>query len=526
MAYIIGIDLGTINSLVAVIKDGKPVVIPNQEGSFFTPSVVAYNQNGICLVGQAAKRQAFKNPENTFDLVMQFIGCENDEVAEKAKQVSYSLLATKEGIKIPCPILNRNFAPEEILAQILSQLAYDASQYLGEAINQVVITVPAFFNYAQRFAVQEASRIAGLKLLRMINRPAAVALAYGLNKTDDETILILDLGRNHFNLLISELGNKVFESLAYIADVQIGGNNFERKVVEWLIKEFKKLEGVDLSQNQPALQRLTEAAEKAKIELSSANETEINLPWIAMTGSAGKHLNMTLTRSQFENICRPLISQYQNAVENGLRDAKLNKSDINEVLLVGGSTRIPVVQQLVQQMFGKEHNQRVNKDESAVVGAAIIASILAGDLTGILLLDETSISLGVETEGSKMTRVLPRNITIPTKKTEVFSTAMDKQTYVDIHILQGEQEMASDNKTLAILRLDGIPPAPHGVPQIEVTFDIDANGLLNVIAKEKNTGKQKSILISRASILFAQEYMMQKRSAKEVRHRQLVLCDT
>ncbi|WP_026731179.1 molecular chaperone DnaK [Fischerella sp. PCC 9605] len=502
MAKVVGIDLGTTNSCVAVMEGGKPTVIANAEGFRTTPSVVAFAKNGDRLVGQIAKRQAVMNPENTFYSVKRFIGRRFDEVTHEATEVSYKVLRDSSGnVKLDCPVAGKQFAPEEISAQVLRKLVEDASKYIGETVTQAVITVPAYFNDSQRQATKDAGKIAGIEVLRIINEPTAASLAYGFDKKSNETILVFDLGGGTFDVSILEVGEGVFEVLATSGDTHLGGDDFDKKIVDYLAEAFKKDEGIDLRKDRQALQRLTEAAEKAKIELSSVTQAEINLPFITATQDGPKHLDMTLTRAKFEELCSDLIDRCRVPVENALRDAKLTKNDIDEVVLVGGSTRIPAVQDVVKRILAKEPNQSVNPDEVVAVGAAIQAGVLAGDVTGILLLDVTPLSLGVETLGGVMTKIIPRNTTIPTKKSEVFSTAVDGQTNVEIHVLQGEREMASDNKSLGTFRLDGIPPAPRGVPQIEVVFDIDANGILNVTAKDKGTGKEQSISITGASTL-------------------------
>jgi molecular chaperone DnaK len=514
MAKVVGIDLGTTNSCVAVMEGGKPTVIANAEGFRTTPSVVAYAKNGDRLVGQIAKRQAVMNPENTFYSVKRFIGRRNDEVAHEATEVSYQVLNVNGNVKIDCPAVGKQFAPEEISAQVLRKLVDDASKYLGETVTQAVITVPAYFNDSQRQATKDAGKIAGVEVLRIINEPTAASLAYGLDKKSNETILVFDLGGGTFDVSILEVGDGVFEVLATSGDTHLGGDDFDKKIVDHLAEEFRKQEGIDLRKDKQALQRLTEAAEKAKIELSSVTQAEINLPFITATQDGPKHLDLTLTRAKFEELASDLIDRCRIPVENALRDAKLDKSAIDEVVLVGGSTRIPAVKELVKRVLAKDPNQGVNPDEVVAVGAAIQAGVLAGEVKDILLLDVTPLSLGVETLGGVMTKLITRNTTIPTKKSEVFSTAVDGQTNVEIHVLQGEREMATDNKSLGTFRLDGIPPAPRGVPQIEVTFDIDANGILNVTAKDKGTGKEQSISITGASTLNDQEVDRMVRDAE------------
>ncbi|NER20613.1 MAG: molecular chaperone DnaK [Symploca sp. SIO1B1] len=501
MAKVVGIDLGTTNSCVAVMEGGKPTVIANAEGFRTTPSVVAYAKNGDRLVGQIAKRQAVMNPDNTFYSVKRFIGRRYSEVTNETTEVSYKVLKVGDNVKVDCPAQTKQFAPEEISAQVLRKLVDDASKYLGETVTQAVITVPAYFNDSQRQATKDAGKIAGVEVLRIINEPTAASLAYGLDKKSNETILVFDLGGGTFDVSVLEVGDGVFEVLATSGDTHLGGDDFDKTIVDYLATEFQKSEGIDLRKDKQALQRLTEAAEKAKIELSNVTQADINLPFITATQDGPKHLDTTLTRGKFEEICATLIDRCRIPVENAVRDAKIDKSAIDEVVLVGGSTRIPAVKELVKRVLDKGPNQSVNPDEVVAVGAAIQGGVLAGEVKDILLLDVTPLSLGVETLGGVMTKIIPRNTTIPTKKSETFSTAVDGQTNVEIHVLQGEREMSTDNKSLGTFRLDGIPPAPRGVPQIEVTFDIDANGILNVTAKDKGTGKEQSISITGASTL-------------------------
>jgi molecular chaperone DnaK len=502
MGKVVGIDLGTTNSVVAVMEGGKPTVIPNAEGFRTTPSVIAYTKNGDRLVGQIAKRQAVINPDNTFYSVKRFIGRKSDEVSEELKQVSYIVKTDTQGnIKLECPALKRDFAAEEMSAEVLRKLVDDASKYLGEQVKQAVITVPAYFNDSQRQATKDSGKIAGLEVLRIINEPTAASLAYGLDKKNNETILVFDLGGGTFDVSVLEVGDGVFEVLSTAGDTHLGGDDFDDKIVKWLLNEFKDESGIDLKTDRQALQRLTEASEKAKVELSNLTQTEINLPFITATNTGPKHLERVLTRGKFEELCSSLIDRARTPVDNALKDAKLDSSKIDEVVLVGGSTRIPAVKDLVKKILGKDPNQTVNPDEVVAIGAAVQAGVLAGEVKDILLLDVTPLSLGVETLGGVTTRIIARNTTIPTKKSEVFSTAVDNQPNVEIHVLQGEREFARDNKSLGTFRLDGILPAPRGVPQIEVTFDIDANGILSVTAKDKGSGKEQSITITGASTL-------------------------
>ncbi len=478
MAKTIGIDLGTTNSVVAVMEGGKPTVIANAEGSRTTPSIVGFSKTGEKLVGQLAKRQAILNPDKTIASIKRHMG---------------------EDYKVN--IDGKDYTPQEISAMILRKLADDASAYLGEKVTSAVITVPAYFNDAQRQATKDAGRIAGLDVLRIVNEPTAAALAYGLEKEKSEKVLVFDLGGGTFDVSILEIGDGVHEVLSTSGDTHLGGDDFDQKVMDWICDEFKKQEGIDLRGDKQAMQRVKEAAEKAKCELSSVMETNINLPFITADANGPKHLDLNLTRAKFEDLCRDLLNRCKTPVENALKDAGITKNDINEVVLVGGSTRIPAVQQLVKEYTGKDPNQSVNPDEVVAVGAAIQAGVLAGEVKDIVLLDVTPLTLGIETLGGVMTPLVPRNTTIPVSKSQVFSTAENNQTAVDIHVLQGERPMAKDNKSLGMFRLDGIPPAMRGLPQIEVTFDIDANGIVNVSAKDKATNKEQKITITNSSNL-------------------------
>ncbi|GMI96045.1 chloroplast heat shock protein 70-2, HEAT SHOCK PROTEIN 70-7 [Hibiscus trionum] len=499
---VVGIDLGTTNSAVAAMEGGKPTIVTNVEGQRTTPSVVAYTKSGDRLVGQIAKRQAVVNPENTFFSVKRFIGRKMAEVDEEAKQVSYRVIRDENGnVKLECPAIGKQFAAEEISAQVLRKLVDDASKFLNDNVTKAVVTVPAYFNDSQRTATKDAGRIAGLEVLRIINEPTAASLAYGFEKKNNETILVFDLGGGTFDVSVLEVGDGVFEVLSTSGDTHLGGDDFDKRIVDWLAQNFRRDEGIDLLKDKQALQRLTEAAEKAKMELSTLTQTNISLPFITATADGPKHIETTLTRVKFEELCSDLLDRLKTPVENALGDAKLSIKDIDEVILVGGSTRIPAVQELVKKMTGKEPNVTVNPDEVVALGAAVQAGVLAGDVSDIVLLDVTPLSLGLETLGGVMTKIIPRNTTLPTSKSEVFSTAADGQTSVEINVLQGEREFVRDNKSLGSFRLDGIPPAPRGVPQIEVKFDIDANGILSVTAVDKGTGKKQDITITGASTL-------------------------
>ena len=500
MGKVIGIDLGTTNSVVAVMEGGEPVVIPNAEGGRTTPSVVGFTKDGERLVGQVARRQAITNPTNTVFSVKRFMGRGYTEVEAERKLVPYEVVRDSEDrVQIKIPNAENPFNPPEISAIILQKMRQTAEDYLGQKVDQAVITVPAYFNDSQRQATKDAGKIAGLEVLRIINEPTAAALAYGLDKKKDEKIAVFDLGGGTYDISVLELGDGVFEVKATNGDTHLGGDDFDQRIIDWLVEEFKKDQGIDLAKDAMALQRLKEASEKAKMELSSTMQTDINLPFITATQEGPKHLNISLSRAKFEQLIGDLIERTIPPMRVALQDAGLDPSAVDEVILVGGSTRIPKIQEVVKEFFGKDPHRGVNPDEVVGIGAAIQGGVLAGDVKDVLLLDVIPLSLGIETLGGVMTPLIDRNTTIPTKKTEVFSTAEDNQTTVEIHVLQGERKMALDNKTIGKFQLTGIPPAPRGVPQVEVTFDIDANGILNVSAKDRTTGKEQKIRIEASS---------------------------
>ena len=516
MAKIIGIDLGTTNSVVAVIEGGEPVVITSAEGSRLVPSVVAFNKNGERLVGQTAKRQAVINPENTIYSIKRFIGRRYSEVDEERSMVPYRVTEGPAGdARVEIPIMKREYAPQEISAMILAKVKADAEAHLGEPVTQAVIIFLSYFNDSQRQATKDAGKIAGLEVMRIINEPTASALAYGLDKKANQKILVFDLGGGTFDVSVLEVGDGVFEVKSTSGDTHLGGDDWDQRIVNWAADEFKREQGIDLRGDRQALQRLREAAEKAKIELSTMMETEINLPYITADATGPKHLQLRLTRSRFEQMTRDLLERTRGPFETALRDAGLKASDIDEVVLVGGSTRMPMVQEMVRQLVNKDPNKGVNPDEVVAIGAAIQGGVLGGEVKDVLLLDVTPLSLGVETMGGVMTPIIERNTTIPARKSQIFSTAEDHQTAVDIHVLQGERPMAADNMSLGRFRLEGIPPAPRGIPQIEVTFDIDANGILNVSAKDQATGKEQRVTITASTNLQKSEIERMINEAKQ-----------
>ncbi|HVC20268.1 MAG TPA: molecular chaperone DnaK [Vicinamibacterales bacterium] len=512
MSKIIGIDLGTTNSVVAVMEGGEPVVITNPEGSRLTPSVVAFAKTGERLVGQVAKRQAVTNPENTIFSIKRFMGRRYDEVTEEMKMVPYRVVRASNG-DVRVEASGKEYSPPEISAMVLQKLKQAAEEHLGQPVSKAVITVPAYFNDAQRQATKDAGQIAGLEVMRIVNEPTAAALAYGLDKKKDETIAVYDFGGGTFDISILEVGEGVVEVKATNGDTHLGGDNLDQRIIDWIISEFRKSDGIDLGKDRMALQRLKEAAEKAKMELSTVMETDISLPFVTADQSGPKHLSMKLSRARFEQLVEDLLQKTVGPTKQALNDAGVDSSKIDEVVLVGGSTRIPRVQAIVRELFGKDPHKGVNPDEVVAVGAAVQAGVLAGEVKDLLLLDVTPLSLGIETLGGVMTTLIPRNTTIPTRKSEIFSTAADSQTSVEVHVLQGERPLARDNRTLGRFHLVGIPPAPRGVPQIEVTFDIDANGIVNASAKDFGTGKEQKITITASSGLSKDEVERMMREA-------------
>ena len=530
MSKIVGIDLGTTNSVIAVLEGGEPTVITTAEGSRLTPSIVAFTKTGERLVGQTAKRQATINPENTIFSVKRFIGRHFDdpETAEDRSRLPYPIeKGPQNDIRIRVPVKNQSYTPQEISAMVLAKMKKDAEDYLGQPVTQAVITVPAYFNDSQRQATKDAGRVAGLEVLRIINEPTAAALAYGLDKKNDERILVFDLGGGTFDVSILDVSEGLIEVVSTNGDTHLGGDDWDLAVVDWVTSEFLRDQGIDLKQDRQALQRVREAAEKAKVELSSTMETEINLPFITADMNGPKHLQMRLTRAKFEQLTEGLLQRIVAPFNRALQDAGIKASELDEIVLVGGSTRMPMVQELVRKLTGKEPNKSVNPDEVVAIGAALQAGVLAGDVTDVLLLDVTPLSLGLETLGGVMTTLIPRNTTVPTRKSETFSTAEDSQTAVDVHILQGERPLAKDNNTLGVFRLEGIPPAPRGIPQIEVTFDIDANGILNVTAKDRATGRSQQVAITASTNLNEAEIQRLVReaethAAEDQRRRELI----
>ncbi len=512
---IVGIDLGTTNSVISVLEGAHPSVIPNSEGNRTTPSVVAYTPTGETLVGQLAKRQSVVNPDNTFYSVKRFIGCNFEEIKGEVERISYKVKNDNGKVKIYCPSLKKEFSPEEISASVLKKLVADASRYLKEEISQAIITVPAYFNSSQRLATKDAGIIAGLDVLRILNEPTAAALAYGLDKKKNEIVLIFDLGGGTFDVSILEVGDEVFEVLATAGDTHLGGDDFDQTIVNYIIKAFEKVEGVNLYKEKQALQRIIEAAEKAKIELSTLQSTRINLPFIHIEGQIPKHIDIQIDRSKFEELSKDILERCKTPVLKALEDAKLTKNDIDEVILVGGSTRVPAVRNLLKDLVSKPLNETVNPDEVVAMGAAVQAGIIAGEITDLILLDVTPLSLGVETMGGLMTTIINRNASIPVKQSETFSTAVDFQDTVEIHVLQGERPFAKDNKSLGVFTLSGIPSAPRGVPKINVTFQLDVNGLLAVSAREEKSGQEQSITIEGASVLEREEVAKMIKDAEE-----------